>query len=81
MISAAHLDRKTLTHRRIISQVLSTENIELRKRVKQIEQSKDVPQKSQLDLLREYSFKSADEQQKIRKDSGTSLSCIADVQF
>ncbi|KAL9581692.1 MAG: hypothetical protein Q9203_005795 [Teloschistes exilis] len=53
----------------IISQVLSAENTELRKRVKQIEQSKDAPKKSQLDLLREYSFKPADEQQSIRKES------------
>ncbi|KAL8628695.1 hypothetical protein Q9189_005596 [Teloschistes chrysophthalmus] len=55
----------------IISQVLSAENTELRKRVKQVEQSKDALGKSQLDLLREYSSKPADEQQKIREESGT----------
>ncbi|KAL8667880.1 MAG: hypothetical protein Q9202_000345 [Teloschistes flavicans] len=50
-------------------QVLGAENTELRKRAKQIEQSKDAPEKPQLDLLRGYSSKPADEQQKIRKES------------
>ncbi|KAL9577454.1 MAG: hypothetical protein Q9212_006357, partial [Teloschistes hypoglaucus] len=61
----------------IISQVLSAENTELRKRVKQVEQSKDAPGKAQLDLLREYSSKPADEQQKIRKESEAKSISIA----
>ncbi|KAL8752722.1 MAG: hypothetical protein Q9199_005538 [Rusavskia elegans] len=53
----------------IISQVLNADTSELRKRVKQIEQSQDAPNKSQLELLRRYASQSAEEQQRIRKES------------
>ncbi|KAL8639603.1 MAG: hypothetical protein Q9226_008854 [Calogaya cf. arnoldii] len=51
----------------IISQVLNADSNELRKRVKQIEQSQEAPVKSQLELLRQYTSQSAEQQQKIRK--------------
>ncbi|KAL8836306.1 MAG: hypothetical protein Q9170_002979, partial [Blastenia crenularia] len=60
----------------IISQVLSAEITELRKRVKSIELSHDCPNKSQLELLRQYASKPADEQSKLRSSSQTQPSSI-----
>ncbi|CAL8582346.1 hypothetical protein XPA_008013 [Xanthoria parietina] len=53
----------------IISQVLNADTSELRRRVKQIEQSQDAPNKSQMEQLRRYTSQSAEEQQRIRRDS------------
>ncbi|KAL8864981.1 MAG: hypothetical protein Q9174_007138, partial [Haloplaca sp. 1 TL-2023] len=64
----------------IISQVLTIEITEFRKRAKQIEQAQDAPSKLQLDLLRQYPAKSSDEQHKIRTQSETkSISIIAAI--
>ncbi|KAL8724332.1 MAG: hypothetical protein Q9181_006876 [Wetmoreana brouardii] len=53
----------------IISQVLTADITEMRKRVKQIEQSMDALEKPQIDLLRKYPSRSSKEQQKIRSQS------------
>ncbi|KAL9014174.1 MAG: hypothetical protein Q9180_008964, partial [Flavoplaca navasiana] len=53
----------------IISQVLNAEVSELRKRLKQIEQSQDAPDKSHLESLRKYASQPAEEQQKMRNQS------------
>ncbi|KAL8685483.1 MAG: hypothetical protein Q9224_005797, partial [Gallowayella concinna] len=58
-----------LTLSRIIAQVLNAEVTELRKRAKEIEQSKEPPDKSQMDRLRKYVSEPAEEQQKIRTES------------
>ncbi|KAL8689354.1 MAG: hypothetical protein Q9218_004957 [Villophora microphyllina] len=61
----------------IISQVLNAEVTELRKRLKQLDQSKDAPEKSQLDQLREYLSKPAEEQQRLRTESESKSISIA----
>ncbi|KAL8734997.1 MAG: hypothetical protein Q9166_001122 [cf. Caloplaca sp. 2 TL-2023] len=60
---------RLLNHFRIISQVLGAEVSELRKRAKQIELSKESPDKAQLDQLHQYAAKAAEEQQQIRLES------------
>ncbi|KAL8800297.1 MAG: hypothetical protein Q9200_007287 [Gallowayella weberi] len=61
----------------IISQVLTAEVTELRKRAKQIEQSKDSPDKSQMDRLCKYVSEAAEEQQRIRNESESRSISIA----
>ncbi|KAL8937892.1 MAG: hypothetical protein Q9216_004198, partial [Gyalolechia sp. 2 TL-2023] len=62
----------------IISQVLSAEITELKKRIKAIEQSPDCPNKSQLEQLRNYASKSANEQKMMRTSSRShSISIVA----
>jgi len=56
---------------RIISQILSGDSSELKKRAKAIEQDKDAPSKAHLTALKDYCAKPAEEQQIIRKFSGT----------
>ncbi|KAL8998627.1 MAG: hypothetical protein Q9169_002378 [Polycauliona sp. 2 TL-2023] len=60
----------------IISQVLNAEVTELRKRVKQIEQSQDAPNKSQLEFLRKYASQSAEEQQRLLSQSVSIVTAI-----
>ncbi|KAI4173485.1 MAG: hypothetical protein LQ346_008412 [Caloplaca aetnensis] len=55
----------------IISQVLSADTAELRKRAKAIEQSRDSLDKSQMDQFRKYASATAQEQDAIRKRSRT----------
>ncbi|KAL8721913.1 MAG: hypothetical protein Q9225_001509 [Loekoesia sp. 1 TL-2023] len=63
----------------IISQVLSAEINELRKRAKTIEQLHDSPRKSQLDSLRKYISKTAEEQKRLRASSRSQSRSIASV--
>ncbi|KAL8812046.1 MAG: hypothetical protein Q9223_007390, partial [Gallowayella weberi] len=57
--------------------VLTAEVTELRKRAKQIEQSKDSPDKSQMDRLCKYVSEAAEEQQRIRNESESRSISIA----
>ncbi|KAL8927102.1 MAG: hypothetical protein Q9172_001524 [Xanthocarpia lactea] len=62
----------------IVSQVLNVESTEMRKRVKQIEQAHDAPDKSQLESLRKYVYQSSEEQQRRRSESASrSISIVA----
>ncbi|KAI4116352.1 MAG: hypothetical protein LQ345_003207 [Seirophora villosa] len=63
----------------IISQVLSADTTELRKRSKAIEQSHDSPTKSQMDQLRRYASDTAQEQDKMRTKSQTQSISIAEA--
>ncbi|KAI4090291.1 MAG: hypothetical protein LQ344_004839 [Seirophora lacunosa] len=63
----------------IISQVLSADTAELRKRSKAIEQSHDCPTKSQMDQLREYASNTPQEQDKMRTKSQTQSISIAEA--
>ncbi len=56
---------------RIISQILSGDSSELKKRAKSIEQDKEAPSKAHLTALKDYCAKPAEEQQIIRGFSGT----------
>ncbi|KAL9017486.1 MAG: hypothetical protein Q9185_005199 [Variospora sp. 1 TL-2023] len=63
----------------IISQVLSAENAELRKRAKAIEQSHDAPNKSQMEQLRGYASDTALAQEKLRIKSQIHSISIAEA--
>ncbi|KAL8974852.1 MAG: hypothetical protein Q9197_000931 [Variospora fuerteventurae] len=63
----------------IISQVLSAENAELRKRAKAIEQSHDAPNKSQMEQLRGYASDTAQAQEKLRIKSRIHSISIAEA--
>lgn len=65
----------------IISQVLSAEITELKKRAKAAEQSPDCPSKSQLEQLRNYASKTIDEQKKLRNVSQSHSLSIATAIF
>ncbi|KAL8799902.1 MAG: hypothetical protein Q9182_005559 [Xanthomendoza sp. 2 TL-2023] len=68
---------RLLTYSRIISQVLTADTVELRKRAKQIEQSKESLEKSQIDRLCKYVSEPAEEQQRIRNESESRSISIA----
>ncbi|KAI4120883.1 MAG: hypothetical protein LQ341_007488, partial [Variospora aurantia] len=63
----------------IISQVLSAENAELRKRAKAIEQSHDAPNKSQMEQLRGYASDTAQAQGELRIKSRIHSISIAEA--
>ncbi len=51
----------------------------MRKRVKQIEQAHDAPDKSQLESLRKYAYQSSEEQQTCRSESGKCIENLPPV--
>ena len=59
-----------LISNRIVSQVLSSDTSELRKRAKAIEHDKESPSKEHLAALKDYGEKSMQEKQSIRDFSG-----------